>query len=288
MKTQTLPTLDLQGNDQIALVDSMGNHLIKYGAFILRNHGIPLPLIERCYALGRQFFDLPYEQQKPYVIVDDGFVTGFSPMFSERAAGATVADGKRFWNQHRRYPGHTYHVPKEILGFGDALTSFYEEFDRLVKILFTNVCSFLGKPDLASIVDYGDHLVRLIDYPEVIGDAKYVRAAKHRDINLLTGLFGHKHEVGGLHILTHEGQIIEVQHDPADMVIQSGIMLDLITKGEIRATEHWVVNRPERRLKLAAFGHPQREAVIGQKNDQPYTAGEALLEVLAQINSPVA
>src|SRR4051812_24034245 len=91
--------------DMTATAEDLGSALEEQGFFALEKHPISQELIDRCYALARQFFALPTEEKRSYHDYEAFGNVGYTPLASEKALGASLADYKEFW--HVKPNGHS-------------------------------------------------------------------------------------------------------------------------------------------------------------------------------------
>ncbi len=142
----------------------------------------------------------------------------------------------------------------------------------------------------------GSHLTRAIHYPPMADapGAGHVWADAHADINLVTAL--PRATAPGLQLQTPDGWMPVTP--PSDhVVVNSGIMLDRISNGRIRAGIHRVVAdgaAPGDRLSVVQFCHPAPWFVLAPLPScvdaehpihyAPIEAGALLDRVLYEIN----
>ena len=65
--------------DPKAFANELGQSFVDYGFAIVRDHGIPQDLIERAEQLSKQFFALPEEIKRKYLIPGSGGAQMVSP-----------------------------------------------------------------------------------------------------------------------------------------------------------------------------------------------------------------
>ena len=64
--------------DPKAFSDELGQSFVDYGFAIVRDHGIPQHLIDRAEQLSKQFFALPEEVKRKYLIPGSGGARGYT------------------------------------------------------------------------------------------------------------------------------------------------------------------------------------------------------------------
>ena len=118
---------DADRNPQV-FAEELGQSFVDYGFAIVRDHGIPQPLIDRAEALAKQFFALPEETKRAYLIPGGGGARGYTAFGVETAKGGTASDLKEFWHVGRELEaGHSFRDvmadniwPEEIPGFKET------------------------------------------------------------------------------------------------------------------------------------------------------------------------
>ena len=234
------------------IAGALGRSFAEYGFAIIRDHGIPQPLIDTGQATAKAFFALPTATKMQYWVAGGGGARGYTPFGTERAKDAAIFDLKEFWHIGRSLPdGHPlsdYMAPNiwpaEIDGFKDVYSTLYAAFDTVGARVLEAIALHLGldRQFFAPTVEDGNSVLRLLHYPPVPDDAPdgAIRAAAHGDINTITLLLGA--EEAGLELLTRQGEWKAVDVPEGALVINVGDMLDRLTNGKLRSTTHRVVN----------------------------------------------
>ena len=115
----------------------LGRSFEEYGFAIIADHGIPDELIHRAEQKAKDFFALPEEVKKSYLIAGGGGARGYTPFGIETAKGAKAHDLKEFWHVGRDLPeGHKFRAhmpdnvwPEEVPGFRDTFEELVRAFD---------------------------------------------------------------------------------------------------------------------------------------------------------------
>ncbi len=317
--SQMIPTVDLRqfrSGDESArrrLIDTLGRGLTEFGFFNLEGHGIDAQLISRGYEAFRDFFDLGEDVKKRYSGEEAG-ARGYTPFGIEHAKGNDRPDLKEFWQVGCEVPeGHPYHGiypcnlwPEEVPAFGECAKAIFRGLEACAGSLLEAIALFFDLPQrvFADMIDNGNHVLRVIHYPPVSTDPSNgaspdgdgaVRSAAHEDINLITLLCGATDS--GLQLLSRDGEWLDVEAEPGQIVVDSGDMIARLTNAVVPATTHRVVNPPSKanrsRYSIPFFVHPfpscdltvMEEFVTPQRpaRFEPITAGEYLEERLREI-----
>ena len=251
--------------DPKAFADELGNSFVEYGFAIVRDHGIPQELIDRAEQLSRQFFALPEEIKKKYLIPGSGGARGYTAFGIETAKGHQAFDLKEFWHVGRELPaGHKFREvmadniwPDEIPGFKETFLELYDAFDAAGVKVLRAIARFLKVDEeyFTDTVRDGNSVMRLLHYPaQTEPTGNHIRAGAHEDINTITLLLGA--EEAGLELKTKDGRWIPVSPKPGELVINIGDMLQRLTNGVLRSTSHRVVNPTPDRASHARYSMP--------------------------------
>jgi isopenicillin N synthase-like dioxygenase len=251
--------------DPDAFARKLGGSFEEYGFAIIADHGIPDALIDRAEEKSREFFALPDDVKRKYLIEGGGGQRGYTAFGIETAKGATAFDLKEFWHVGRDLaPGHPFrdHMPDnvwpaEVPGFKDTFEELYVAFESSGLKILKAIARYL-KVDEDYFVDTvrdGNSVMRLLHYPPITGEpGSNVRAGAHEDINTITLLLGA--EEAGLELLTKDGRWIPVAPQPGELVVNIGDMLQRLTNGRLRSTTHRVVNPPPERRGKSRYSMP--------------------------------
>jgi isopenicillin N synthase-like dioxygenase len=248
-----------------AFADRLGHSFEEYGFAVIADHGIPEELIHRAEEKAKEFFALPDDVKRKYLIEGGGGQRGYTPFGIETAKGATAFDLKEFWHVGRDLaPGHKFrdHMPDnvwpaEVPGFKETFEALYASFEDAGLKILKAIARFLkvNEDYFVDTVRDGNSVMRLLHYPPIQGEpGSNVRAGAHEDINTITLLLGA--EEAGLELLTKDGRWIPVAPNPGELVVNIGDMLQRVTNGVLRSTTHRVVNPPAARRGFSRYSMP--------------------------------
>ena len=292
------------------IADELGQSFAEYGFAVIRDHGIPQPLIDRAQVMARAFFDLPEETKRAYHKPGGGGARGYTPFGTEKAKDAEVFDLKEFWHVGRSLPaGDPLEAfmppnvwPTELDGFRETFEALYGAFELAGDRVLRAIALHLGLAEdwFVPTVDQGNSVMRLLHYPPLPESAPQgaVRAAAHGDINTITLLLGA--EEAGLELLTRQGEWLPVQPPEGALAVNIGDMLDRLTNSRLRSTTHRVVNPSgdaarRSRYSMPFFLHFRPDFVIETlpscldpespgSAPEPISSHEFLLQRLREIN----
>ena len=243
--------------------------------FVYVNHDVPDDLIDSAYGMLEEFFTKEQAEKDQFVAPGTHGQTGYTGLLVETAASADVADWKEMLNWGRdvpvghplrtRYP-HRYHdaeLPEAAVpGITETLTTFHDAIADLQRRILRIIATGIGAhPDYfeTMLVD-GPTLSRAIHYPpmESAPDAPHVWAGEHADINLITAL--PRATAAGLQVkLKDSGEWVDAVAPEGGAIINTGLMLEVVTNGIIEPGIHRVVAAPGQggdRYSVVQFCHP--------------------------------
>jgi isopenicillin N synthase-like dioxygenase len=257
--------------------------LRRTGFGVIRNHPIPIDLIETIYAEWLAFFESDAKAKYRYGEKYDGF---FPATEAETAKTGKAPDLKEYFHI---YPWGQY--PTEV---SDAARRYYAiASDFAVELLGwvedntpEDVKARFSEPLSEMIRGTDRSLFRILRYPPLSGEEEpdAVRSAAHEDINLLTVLPAAKER--GLQVMNAKGEWHDVPSDLGTLVVNVGDMLQEASGGYYKSTTHRVVNPTSEESKLRSrvsiplFLHPRPEVVLSDR----HTSGSYLAERLAELS----
>lgn len=260
-----VPSLSLRDVDSLAFATAIGAAYERYGFVVIRDHGIPQPLVDAFLGCYHEFFALPESAKRRYHVPGGGGARGYTPFGIETAKGAIHHDLKEFWHMGRELPaGHRYRrfMPDniwvdEIHGFRERNLEMFQAFDAIGAALLRAIARALALPVdyFADKVQEGNSVLRVIHYPPMPPNpTESVRAGAHEDINVITLLMGA--EEPGLQVLSKQGEWLSVNPSPGSLVVNVGDMLQRLSNDVLRSTTHRVVNPVRERASNARFSMP--------------------------------
>jgi len=260
-----LSFVDIEKGDSNS-INILSDALEDHGFFSITEHGLSNKLVDKCYQLSKQFFDLEYEIKNKYSSVGSKGARGYTPKGIETAVGENVPDQKEFWH-HGPVVDDTFDqkIPKNIII--DEMPEFNKYYDELYlelhkigsRVLSVIALSLeIDKNFFTPWIEKGNSLLRSIHYPPVDSNLNPHRARAHEDINLITLLVGA--EEGGLEVLNKNDDWIKVKPSTNSIVCNIGDMMQLVTDKKLKSTTHRVIQdkltESKPRYSIPFFLHP--------------------------------
>jgi isopenicillin N synthase-like dioxygenase len=298
------------GDQRRAVVDGVRRSLET--GFVYTSHDLSEDLLDTAYGMLREFFSAPTEEKAQWVVPGAHGQTGYTGLLVETAAASDTPDWKEMLNWSSPIPaGHplkrhfptTY--PDQVLpegtvpGITKVLTAFHDTIADLQRRFLHVIAEGIGCHEtfFDEMVADGPTLTRAIRYPpmaEVPDDSTYEWAGQHGDINLITAL--PRATAPGLQVRV-DGEWVDAVAPEGRVIINTGIMLERLTNGQIPIGWHRVVAAPGyrgERYSVVQFCHPRPWTVLAPvpscctpENPQRFaalSAADALEEVLYEIN----
>lgn len=255
--------------------------LQKTGFSVLKNHPINLKLINDVYEEWHNFFS---NEAKNKYLFNKQTQDGFFPFQSENAKNYPIKDLKEFFHFYpwgifpNELSGKTNLLFDQLLELTEILLSWIEnESPKKIKTLFS-----MPLPEM--IDSSPNNLLRIIHYPPLKGDENHnaLRGAAHEDINLITLLVAGTQP--GLQVKNNVGKWQDITCDPGSIAVNTGDMLQEVSKGYYPSATHQVINpitdkHNISRYSMPLFLHPNSNVRLSEK----YTAREYLDERLREI-----
>jgi len=294
-----------------AVVDGLMRSLTT--GFVYVSHDVSEDLIDEAYDLLRTFFTLPAATKARFAASGTHGQTGYTGLLVETAATADVADWKEMLNWGRDVPArhplrarfpHRYHdqvLPEAAVpGISTVLNAFHDAIADLQRRILRIVAVGIGCHEdyFETMLVDGSPLSRAIHYPPMDSapDAPHVWAGEHADINLITAL--PRATAKGLQVkLKDEGRWVDAVAPEGGAIINTGLMLEVVTNGVIAPGIHRVVAEPGQsgdRYSVVQFCHPTPWTILSPvascitpetpQRFAPIAAADALDLVLYEIN----
>jgi isopenicillin N synthase-like dioxygenase len=251
-----IPIIDIaplfDGSDPEGVARKIGDVCEKVGFFYVKNHGVPLDLVERMYSATRQFFELPLETKERLHVANSGpTLRGYIPPYGENADPKNSRDLKEVFDfgVHQEevspfFGPNLMPSEEELPGFEETCDAYHSAMMALARRL---VSAFALSLDLPA--DYMEGLQRnpitiqrLLHYPSQEGrvSQEEIGIGAHTDYGFLTILS--QDSVGGLQVRNGDGEWVSAPPVEGTFIINIGDLVQAMTNGRYSSTVHRVVN----------------------------------------------
>ena len=280
--------------------------------FVYTRHDLSEDLLDTAYGMLQEFFTAPLAEKQRWAVPGVHGQTGYTGVLVETAASSDEPDWKEMLNWSAPIdPGHPLKrkfpaaYPDQVLpeatvpGITKVLGQFHETIAELQQRFLRVIAEGIGCHEsfFDEMVSDGPTLTRAIRYPpmgEIPDGRPHVWAAEHGDINLITAL--PRATAPGLQVKVDDEWVDAVAPE-GQVIINTGIMLERLTNGQIPIGWHRVVAAPGyegERYSVVQFCHPRPWTVLSPvpscctperpQRFHALSAADALEEVLYQIN----
>jgi isopenicillin N synthase-like dioxygenase len=286
--TNSIPVVDiapLQGDDHAAIA-AVGQGLLdaaeRVGFFYVRGHAVPQALVDRVYALSRQFFALPAEARQSVRI--DARHRGFLAIGEARMYDKARVDLKEsfIWGPELGLDDPDVAAGKPLMGPNQWPAALPELAPTLMaysaavmdcgrSLLRGFAVSLALDPDF-----FRDRFVKplarcsLIYYPPQLPDTgtEQFGVAPHTDYGGLTLLS--QDDTGGLQVRARSGEWVTAPPIAGTFVVNVGDLMARWTNDRFLSTPHRVINSSGRaRYSVGVFFDPAFDTVIDPRELRP-------------------
>ncbi len=293
MTDQSLPLVDLSRfrdpAQREAFLADLRHAAHDVGFFYVTGHGISREVTSGVLDAAREFFALPLAQRLEIENVNSPHFRGYSRVGTERTAGAADQRDQIDVGPERPAladvpPDKPYlrlvgpnQWPSAAPGLRAAVLGWLAEAERASREVLRALAAALGQPETYFDRWFDDEAnlhVKVVRYParEQLESAQGVGA--HKDYGWLTLLL--QDELGGLQVEALDGTWIDARPVPDAFVVNIGELLEVATRGYLRATRHRVVSPAGReRFSIPVFLDPRLDAVVEPLPLPPELAAEA-------------
>lgn len=275
-----IPVIDLsllRGPDPTAETARLRSALHETGFLYVAGHGVPPSVVEGVFAAARAFFALPLADRLAIDEVNSPHFRGYTQLGNELTQGRADQRDQLDVGPEREAlelgPGDPPYLrmtgpnqwPAALPGLRPAVLAWYDEARRVSIELLRCIAVALGQPadwfDPWFDVETHDHL-KVIRYPGSLVRTGDQGVGAHKDYGWLALLV--QDDLGGLQVQTLDGAWIDATPVPGTFVVNIGEMLEVATRGYLRATVHRVVSPPTTldRYSIPFFLGPRLDATV--------------------------
>lgn len=261
-----VPLIDLSMSDidvAAALLDAYGS----VGFAGLVNHGVDQTLLASIFEASARFHELP-EDHKRKIELDEHH-RGYIPLGTSTDSASEYEDviapnaSESFMmlgDSSGGFLAGPNQWPK-LDGFRDAVEAYHQAAEALARRLIRCFARALDdrQGEMESMFEAPTTWLRLLRYPPQ--PASEFGSAPHRDYGAITLLA--QQDVPGLDVLGPDGTWLELEADPAVLVLNTGEVMHRWSNGRLLRTPHRVINRSGReRFSIPFFFDPDVRASI--------------------------
>ncbi|WP_299927269.1 2OG-Fe(II) oxygenase family protein [uncultured Pelagimonas sp.] len=282
-----IPRLDAQ---KIAARDADTLDALRRGAeetgfLVVYNTAIGSEQFRAVIDAYRTFFALPEAEKRKIDMAETGSNRGRGAPKAEQVDPNANPDYKQVFDCGFEIPGSDLSVyapnlwPSDPADFKPVIEAYYQSALAVAVDILRGISAAIGQ-DSHYFDDKFDRPMALLrgNYypprPVWAGDKDFGIAA-HTDYGCLT-LLG-TDGVPGLEVQLNDGTWLPVQAEPGAFIINFGEMLEMWTKGRVKATLHRVKGSAQDRISVPLFFNPNNDTnVAPMGSDQVIRAGDHL------------
>jgi isopenicillin N synthase-like dioxygenase len=297
MPFSSIPVIDisaLRGSDRAAMeaaAAEIGRACETVGFFYIKNHGVPESLIRRTYELSRAFHYSPQALKEQVHIRNSPGTRGWAPVSSEdddgdpelyrlvephpdqdyltkpRLHAAFDLAGEIALDDPDFLAGNLMLVPNQwpdwIPGFREQVLEYYTAVTEVGRQLFKAFAIRLGLADdfFEKLTRKPPSQLRLLHYPpnDRPMDNDNLGIGAHSDFECFTIL---NQQAPGLQVMNAADEWVAVPPIEGTFIVNIGDLLEGLSNGRFKATQHRVVNTGKERFSMPLFFAVDYDTVI--------------------------
>lgn len=277
-----IPTIDLKldtvgptAENRARIALEIADLCSRVGFFVVRNHGVPLDLMQEMREVARGFFLQPQEV-KDRTALDGEVHRGYARINAEQIDPDGPQDFRETFLMGWERPDGTP-LPRRIPLLGPnnwpegqerlqrSMRAYYARIMETAQYLLSCFAVSIGQPPEFFRPMFRDPLTNLVlaYYPVLEGASgeAVLGCGEHTDYGLITLLM---HDgVAGLQVRTRGGAWIDCSSDRDDLIVNVGDMMEFITGGLYVSNPHRVqVMRRQDRVSVPFFVQPDYDSLV--------------------------
>ncbi|MFI9508821.1 isopenicillin N synthase family dioxygenase [Nocardia sp. NPDC052566] len=291
-----VPVIDLSAAAESTVAQAIGDACAQSGFFAVVGHGVAQSLIDRMYAITREFFELPAERKAAVVsepgtcgLREGGSVAKSSgldapPDLCDVFVANVLGDHDRAhrmrygtdtdpWTRANLWPDTPTHFEQTWLAYMAAMETLGHRLMRLFALALG-----LGETFFDDKID--EHISAIVAnfyYPQTTAPVPgQLRRGPHTDWGVLTILY--QDDIGGLQVHQDGHGWRDIPFVPGSFIINIGDMMAFWSGGQWVSTPHQVLNpeagQSNTRLSIPYFYLPNHDAPVQpltRQGDTPAT-----------------
>ena len=254
------------------------------GFFTVTNHGIPISKINNLLKTCKKFFYLPEEDKlkiapKKWNPNTNTVYRGYFPSSVNGKEGLDIGDPLLKQDMADLLKKEKFEVNHDMTfldpSWQATINNYFDDLHNLGMIIFKTIISSFSsnlsiadrafqRPKTLSTLRFNYYPKQ--DKPVEVSsqDGVALGCETHVDSGIMTILYQDKK--GGLQVQNrHSLEWHDVPHDPNAFVINTGLALEYLTNGRMKATNHRVLFNQEERISIPFFFEPSYDFMLDPK-----------------------
>ncbi len=275
---------DLNSNSAKQIAISIKEASEDIGFFTVTNHGIPISKIENLLKTCKKFFNLPEEDKlkiapKKWNPNTNTVYRGYFPSSVNGKEGLDIGDPLLKQDMADLLKKEKFEVNHDMTfldpSWQATINNYFDDLHNLGMIIFKTIISSFSsnlsiadrafqRPKTLSTLRFNYYPKQ--DKPVEVSsqDGVALGCETHVDSGIMTILYQDKK--GGLQVQNrHSLEWHDVPHDPNAFVINTGLALEYLTNGRMKATNHRVLFNQEERISIPFFFEPSYDFILDPK-----------------------
>ena len=275
---------DLNSNAAKQIAKSIKEASEDIGFFTVTNHGIPISKIENLLKTCKKFFYLPEEDKlkiapKKWNPNTNTVYRGYFPSSVNGKEGLDIGDPLLKQDMADLLKKEKFEVNHDMTfldpSWQATINNYFDDLHNLGMIIFKTIISSFSsnlsiadrafqRPKTLSTLRFNYYPKQ--DKPVEVSsqDGVALGCETHVDSGIMTILYQDKK--GGLQVQNrHSLEWHDVPHDPNAFVINTGLALEYLTNGRMKATNHRVLFNQEERISIPFFFEPSYDFILDPK-----------------------
>ena len=275
---------DLNSNAAKQIAKSIKEASEDIGFFTVKNHGIPISKIENLLKTCKKFFYLPEEDKlkiapKKWNPNTNTVYRGYFPSSVNGKEGLDIGDPLLKQDMADLLKKEKFEVNHDMTfldpSWQATINNYFDDLHNLGMIIFKTIISSFSsnlsiadrafqRPKTLSTLRFNYYPKQ--DKPVEVSsqDGVALGCETHVDSGIMTILYQDKK--GGLQVQNrHSLEWHDVPHDPNAFVINTGLALEYLTNGRMKATNHRVLFNQEERISIPFFFEPSYDFILDPK-----------------------
>ena len=275
---------DLNSNAAKQIAKSIKEASEDIGFFTVTNHSIPISKIENLLKTCKKFFYLPEEDKlkiapKKWNPNTNTVYRGYFPSSVNGKEGLDIGDPLLKQDMADLLKKEKFEVNHDMTfldpSWQATINNYFDDLHNLGMIIFKTIISSFSsnlsiadrafqRPKTLSTLRFNYYPKQ--DKPVEVSsqDGVALGCETHVDSGIMTILYQDKK--GGLQVQNrHSLEWHDVPHDPNAFVINTGLALEYLTNGRMKATNHRVLFNQEERISIPFFFEPSYDFILDPK-----------------------
>ena len=276
---------DLNSDAAIQVSNNIKKASEEIGFFTVTNHGIPISKIDNLLKTCKKFFYLNEEEKlkiapKKWNPNTNTVYRGYFPSSVNGKEGLDIGDPLLKQNMVELLKKEKFEVNHDM-SFLDpdwqiTINNYFDDLHNLGITIFKSIISSFSsdlslaekafqRPKTLSTLRFNYYPKQEKPVEVSSQDGVALGCETHVDSGIMTILYQDKK--GGLQVQNrHSLDWYDVPHDPNAFVINTGLALECLTNGQMKATNHRVLFNQEERISIPFFFEPAYDFILDPKH----------------------